>query len=133
MLCAADCNKAKAQRLEWLQVRLMRRCNEKCRRPGRAFCKSIIQSMEGSNGHENHAPRVGLQQAKSSARRRVAEVPVMTAHQAQISPKNLTRSFGSDSAAKACPPNSRPTVDHVERMAITLMVSSAKLGMNVPT
>ena len=47
--------------------------------------------------------------------------------------QNLTRSFGSNSAAKACPPNSRPTVDHVERMAITLMVSSAKLGMNVPT
>ena len=30
MLCTADCNKTKAQRLEWLQVRLMRRCNEKC-------------------------------------------------------------------------------------------------------
>ena len=53
--------------------------------------------------------RVGLQQAKSSARRRVAEVPVMTAHQAQISPKNLTRSFGSElSSAKACPPTADP-------------------------
>ena len=50
MLCTADRNKAKAQRVERLQVRLMRRCNEKCGplrvRDAQAFIAASYRSVE---------------------------------------------------------------------------------------
>ena len=58
MLCTADCNKAKAQPAEGLQVRLMRRCNENAEDLFGPSASRFFQSMEGPMDTKIHAPEV---------------------------------------------------------------------------